>query len=143
MTTLSSILLAFVLESLVSSVARIGIPRTVSALLAVVLMMALAGGLTYFFYSRAVDFATQLPRYSSKTRCFMLTWKDHVHSTTVRLSPKEHRLITYRTVGRITTMIRGFIAGNVLVGLVGALVSTVVFWRLGVPYFYFLREAPL
>src|ERR1700716_3490869 len=56
-TTFASILLAFVLEPLVSRVSRIGIPRAVSALLAVVLMAALAGGLTYFFYSRAIDFA--------------------------------------------------------------------------------------
>ena len=35
-------------------------------------------------------------------------------------------------------MIRGFIAGNVLIGLINALVSAIVFWRLGIPYFYFL-----
>ena len=69
---------------------------------------------------------------------FMLTWKDHAHASTVRLFPKEHRLIAHRTVGRISTMIRSFIAGNVLVGLVSAVLSTVVFWRLGIPYFYFL-----
>jgi predicted PurR-regulated permease PerM len=56
----------------------------------------------------------------------------------VRLFPKEHRLVAYRTVGRISTMIRSFIAGNFLVGLATALVSTIVFWRLGIPYFYFL-----
>ena len=33
---------------------------------------------------------------------FMLTWKDHAHSTTVRLFPKEHRLVAHRTVGRIS-----------------------------------------
>ena len=69
---------------------------------------------------------------------FMLTWKDHAHSSTVRLFPKEHRLMAHRTVGRISTMIRSFIVGNFLVGLVSALVSTFVFWRLGIPYFYFL-----
>jgi predicted PurR-regulated permease PerM len=203
-TTLFSILLAFVLEPLVSRLARIGIPRAAGALLAVVLLVGLAGGLTYFFYSRAVDFATQLPKYSGKihstlaslraqtskieesTRSviaspnagkppmaveireapglsslvsagsgtlgevlleitfipflvyFMLTWKDHAHSSTVRLFPKEHRLVAYRTVGRISTMIRSFIAGNFLVGLVTAVISTIVFWRLGLPYFYFL-----
>ena len=31
-------------------------------------MVGLAGGLTYFFYSRAVNFATQLPKYSGKIR---------------------------------------------------------------------------
>jgi hypothetical protein len=65
-TTLFSILLAFVLEPLVGRLARIGIPRAVGALLAVAIMVALAGSLTYFFYSRAVDFATQLPKYSGK-----------------------------------------------------------------------------
>ena len=69
---------------------------------------------------------------------FMLTWKDHAHSATVRLFPKEHRLIAHRTVGRISAMIRSFIAGNVLIGLISALVSTIVFWQLGLPYFYFL-----
>ena len=62
----------------------------------------------------------------------------HAHASTVRLFPKEHRLIAHRTVGRISTMIRSFIAGNVLVGLVSAVLSTVVFWRIGIPYFYFL-----
>jgi predicted PurR-regulated permease PerM len=203
-TTLSSVLLAFVLEPLVSRLARIPIPRAVGALLAVALMVGLAGGLTYFFYSRAVDFATQLPKYSGKIRSsladlraqtskieestrsviaspnagkppmaveireapglsrlisagsgtlgevllaigfipflvyFMLTWKDHAHSSTVRLFPKEHRLVAHRTVGRISMMIRSFIVGNVLVGMVTAAVSTIVFWRLGIPYFYFL-----
>jgi predicted PurR-regulated permease PerM len=203
-TTLSSVLLAFVLEPLVSRLARIGIPRAMGALLAVALMVGLAGGLTYFFYSRAVDFATQLPKYSGKIRSsladlraqtskieestrsviaspnagkppmaveiretpglsnlisagsgtlgevllalsfmpflvyFMLTWRDHAHSSTVRLFPKEHRLVAHRTVGRISTMIRSFIAGNVLVGMLTAAVSTIVFWRLGIPYFYFL-----
>jgi predicted PurR-regulated permease PerM len=69
---------------------------------------------------------------------FMLTWKDHAHSATVQLFPKDHRLVAHRTVGRISAMIRSFIAGNVLVGLITALVSIVVFWRLGIPYFYFL-----
>src|ERR1700680_2677877 len=203
-TTLSSILLAFVLEPLVSRLARMGIPRAAGALLAVVLMVGLLGGLTYFFYGRAVDFATQLPKYSGKihsaladlraqaskieesTRSviaspnagkppmvveireapglsrlisagsgtlgevllaisftpflvyFMLTWKDHAHNSTVRLFPQEHRLIAHRTVGRISTMIRSFIAGNVLVGPASALITTIVFWRLGIPYFYFL-----
>ncbi len=203
-TTLSSLLLAFVLEPLVGGLARIRVPRAAGALVAVVLMVGLTGGITYFFYNRAVDFATQLPKYSGKIRStfaelraqtskieestrsviaspkagkapvpvevqeapalsrvvsassgtlgevllaitfvpflvyFMLTWKDHAHSATVRLFPKEHRLVAHRTVGRISAMIQGFIASNVLIGVVGAVISSVVFWRLGIPYFYFL-----
>ena len=203
-TTLVSLLLAFVLEPLVNGLARIRVPRAGGALFAVVLMIALAFCLTSFFYGRAVDFATQLPRYSGKIRStlaelrqqtsqieestrsviasprtgkaplavevqespglsrvisassgtlgevflattfvpflvyFMLTWKDHAHSTTVRLFAKEHRLVAHRTVGRISAMIRSFIVGNLLVGLINALVSMIVFWLLGIPYFYFL-----
>jgi predicted PurR-regulated permease PerM len=203
-TALASLLLAFVLEPLVSGLARIRVPRAFGALLAVVLMAGLAAGLTFFFYGRAVDFATQLPKYSGKLQSslavlreqtrrieestrsviasprvgkaplavevqeapglsrvilagggtlgeillaitfvpflvyFMLTWKDHAHSATVRLFPKEHRLVAHRTVGRISAMIRSFIAGNVLIGLISALVSAIVFWQLGLPYFYFL-----
>jgi predicted PurR-regulated permease PerM len=203
-TTLASILLAFVFEPLVGALARIRVPRAAGALIAVVLMVGMTGGLTYFFYSRAVDFATQLPKYSGRIRStlsnlraqtnkieestrsviaspktgktpvpvevqeapalsrvisagsgtlgdvvlaitfvpflvyFMLTWKDHAHSATVRLFPKEHRLVAHRTVARISAMIRSFIAGNALIGLLNALVSTIVFWRLGIPYFYFL-----
>jgi predicted PurR-regulated permease PerM len=203
-TTLVSVLLAFVLEPVVSGLARIRVPRAAGALFAVVLLIALGGGLTSFFYGRAVDFATQLPRYSGKIQStladlraqtrqieestrsviastrtgkpplavevqeapglsrvisassgtlgevllaitfipflvyFMLTWKGHAHSATVCLFPKEHRLVAHRTVGRISAMIRSFIAGNVLVGLINALVSAIVFWRLGIPYFYFL-----
>jgi len=65
-TTLVSVLLAFVLEPVVSVLSRIRIPRAVGALFAVVLLVVVAGGLTSFFYGRAVDFATQLPRYSGK-----------------------------------------------------------------------------
>ncbi len=203
-TTLTSLLLAFLLEPLAGSLGRIGLPRWAGALLSVLLMVALALCLTFFFYSRAVDFATALPNYSGKIRdtlgnlrsqskkieegtrsvigsppagkqpvpvevqespglsrvvsagsgavgevllavsfipflvYFMLTWKDHAHSATVQLFPKEHRLTAFRTVGRISTMIRGFIAGNILVGVVNSIVSSLVFWMLGIPYFYFL-----
>jgi len=58
---------------------------------------------------------------------FMLTWKDHAHSATVQLFPKEHRLTAFRTVGRISTMIRGFIAGNILVGFLNSIVSSMCF----------------
>ena len=204
-TTLSSILLAFVLEPLVEALSRIRVPRAAGALIAVLLMVAVALTLGYFFYNRGVDFATDLPKYSSKLRetvsklrhqatkieettrsvvhpeldgqkkplavevqepsgisrllaqssgpleeillaisfvpfliYFMLTWKDHAQTATVRLFPKEHRLLAHRTVGRISSMIRSFIVGNVVVGVVISAISVTVFWYLGIPYFYFL-----
>ena len=69
---------------------------------------------------------------------FMLTWKSHVHSATLHIFPPEQRPAAYRTIGRISEMVRSFIVGNFIVGLLSAAVSTIVFWYVGLPYFYFL-----
>lgn len=69
---------------------------------------------------------------------FMLTWKEHAHSATVKLFPEENRIVAYRTVARISVMIRTFIVGNLTIGVIGATVCVTVFWLLHIPYFYFL-----
>jgi predicted PurR-regulated permease PerM len=69
---------------------------------------------------------------------FMLASKDHVHISTVRLFPKEHRLAAHRTVGIMSGMIRSFLLANLAVGLVSGAICAVVFWRLGIQYFYFI-----
>lgn len=69
---------------------------------------------------------------------FMLTWKSHIHSATLHIFPTDQRTAAYRTIGRISEMVRSFIGGNVIVGLLNAVASTVVFWYVGLPYFYFL-----
>jgi predicted PurR-regulated permease PerM len=69
---------------------------------------------------------------------FMLATKEHCHVSTVRLFPREHRLLAHRTVGRISAMIRGYISANVFVGLLNGAICAVVFWLLGIKYFYFI-----
>ena len=69
---------------------------------------------------------------------FMLTWKNHVHSATLQVFPREKRVIAFRTIGRLSEMVRSFIAGNLLVGLLNAVVSTAIFGAMHLPYFYFL-----
>ncbi len=69
---------------------------------------------------------------------FMLTWKSHIHSATLAVFPKEKRLVAFRTIGRISEMVRSFIVGNLVVGLLNAVISTVVFGYVHLPYFYFL-----
>jgi len=44
----------------------------------------------------------------------------------------------FRALGKISSMIRSFIVANALVGLLNAAVSSLVFWLLGIPYFYFI-----
>jgi len=69
---------------------------------------------------------------------FMLSWKDHTRRATVLLFPLESRHAAYATLGTITEMIRGFILGNLLVGLFISVASTAVFGIMGLPYFYFI-----
>lgn len=67
---------------------------------------------------------------------FMLSWQDHVRSSTVMLFNIENRNTAYVTLGLISQMIRGFIVGNVIIGIILGITSTIAFWILGVPYFY-------
>jgi predicted PurR-regulated permease PerM len=203
LTILVSALLAFALDPLVVALAKIRLPRALGSAIAVLLLIALSLGLTFFFYSRAIDFLDELPRFSAvihdnlqrlqaeaekienSTRLlmpeskgkkpipvqvqqapgltnllsssasqfidialaisfvpfliyFMLTWKSHIHSATLAVFPKEKRLVAFRTIGRLSEMVRSFIVGNLMVGLLNAAISTIVFGYVHLPYFYFL-----
>lgn len=203
-TALVSILLAYVLEPPVKWLGHVRIPRWLGSLLVVAAVLAMLGGLAYYSYNSAVQFADQLPAYSARVRntvgniryradrvaeqarsiveapkddkhvvavkveempgiaglisrnsdtlldlslaagfvpflvYFMLTLKDHTHIATVRLFPKEHRLLAHRTVGTISAMIRTYIVANVLIGLLNTILCTLIFWFLGIKYFYFI-----
>ncbi len=72
---------------------------------------------------------------------FLLTWKHHARSATVMLFPLEHRHTAYVTLGLIGKMLQSFIVGNLLIGLMVSGISVVIFWLLGVPFFYFIGFA--
>src|SRR5499425_2083732 len=69
---------------------------------------------------------------------FMLTWQEHARSATVKLFKPENRTTAYITIGKISEMMRSFIAGNFVVGLFMGVFSTVVFAFLKLDYFYFV-----
>jgi predicted PurR-regulated permease PerM len=68
---------------------------------------------------------------------FMLTWQEHVHNATVGLFPLERRREAYNTLSMMSAMVRNFILGNLVIALLIGGVSTVVFFFLGIPFFYF------
>lgn len=68
---------------------------------------------------------------------FMLTWQQHARHATVGLFPEENRRAAYVTIGLISGMVRKFIVGNLLVGLIIGGASTAVFGWLHLPFFYF------
>lgn len=69
---------------------------------------------------------------------FLLTWQHHARSATVMLFPLEYRHTAFVTLGLIGKMLRSFITGNLLIGLLISGVSVAVFSVLHVPFFYFV-----
>ena len=64
----ASVLLAFMLDPVVRGCEKIKIPRSVGAIIALLLFAGLLYGLSYFFYQRATDFAQQVPHYSNRIK---------------------------------------------------------------------------
>ena len=65
---LVSILLAFILTPLVEILERFRLNRSVAALIVLLLIGAAVYGLSYYSYSKAMDFIQDLPKYSSRFR---------------------------------------------------------------------------
>jgi len=63
---LVSMLLAFMLTPIVDGLHRLRIPRSVGAVIALLLLLAVLWGMTYFFYNRAVAFVHELPKYTER-----------------------------------------------------------------------------
>lgn len=202
-TLMVSVLVAFILAPLVNWLERVSLPRWLASFLAILLLLVITYGASYFFYNRAVAFIEELPKYSQNIKgvfshvinktnqlqqvgekmlssnekqqkampvavvrdekssmitrnlgtlteivftaafipflvYFMLSWQEHARTKTVELFPAESRTTVYVTLGQISMMIRGFIAGNFMIGLFMAICSLVVFAFLRLPYFYFL-----
>ena len=68
---------------------------------------------------------------------FMLTWQEHARKATMGLFSNENKRAAYVTMGLISGMIRNFMVGNLMIGLIMGGVSTVVFGILHIPFFYF------
>ncbi len=65
---LTSILMAFVLAPLADALTDFRVPRSVSALIAVFLLLASVATLTYLSYARAVEFMSQMPEYKVRLK---------------------------------------------------------------------------
>ena len=93
-TILASILLAYVLEPPVAALVHVHCPRWVGAMVVTTLTVMIAFGLVYFSYSRALDFASDLPRYSAELRRTVGDFRAHIdkilnQATSVVEPPKQ------------------------------------------------------
>lgn len=65
---------------------------------------------------------------------FMLTWKDHLRRNSVTLFGQGNRMAAEKTLDGITTMIRGFVLGNLIIAAILSIASGLFFWLMGLPY---------
>jgi predicted PurR-regulated permease PerM len=65
---------------------------------------------------------------------FMLSWRDHINRSFLQLFHGEDRLIAARSMQGIAVMVRAFVVGNFLLGLLLASLSSMVFWAMRLPY---------
>lgn len=65
---------------------------------------------------------------------FMLSWRDHIHRSFLQLFRDEGRLMAAKSLNGIASMVRAFVVGNSILGLMLAAASTLVFWAFRLPY---------
>jgi predicted PurR-regulated permease PerM len=65
---------------------------------------------------------------------FMLSWRDHVNRSFLQFFHGEDRLIAARSLQGIADMVRAFVVGNFLLGLLLALISSIMFRLMGLPF---------
>jgi len=69
---------------------------------------------------------------------FMLSWRDHIHHTFLLLFEDQGRIMAGKSLEGIASMVRAFVVGNSLLGLLLAAITTLVFWLFQLPYPFLL-----
>ena len=59
---------------------------------------------------------------------FMLSWRDHINRSFLQFFHGEDRLVAARSLQGIADMVRAFVVGNFLLGLLLALRQFDAFW---------------
>ncbi len=65
---------------------------------------------------------------------FMLSWRDHINRSFLQFFHGEDRLVAARSLQGIADMVRAFVVGNFLLGLLLAFLSSAAFWLMRLPY---------
>lgn len=69
---------------------------------------------------------------------FMLSWRDHIQRTFLLLFEEQGRIMAGRSMDGIASMVRAFVVGNSILGLLLAAITTLVFWLFQLPYPFLL-----
>jgi len=65
---------------------------------------------------------------------FMLSWRDHINRSFLQFFSGEDRTVAARSLQGIAEMVRAFVVGNFLLGLMLAAISSAMFWAIRLPF---------
>lgn len=65
---------------------------------------------------------------------FMLSWRDHINRSFLQFFQGEGRVVAARSLEGIAGMVRAFVVGNFLLGVLLAVVSSGLFWVIRLPF---------
>lgn len=65
---------------------------------------------------------------------FMLSWSDHIHKSFLQFFHGADRVIAAKSLQGIGDMVRAFVVGNFVLGLLLAVLSSVSFFFMGLPF---------
>lgn len=65
---------------------------------------------------------------------FLLSWGGHVNRAFLQFFTGEDRVIASKSLQGIGNMVRAFVVGNTMLGVMLAIASTLGFWLVGVPF---------
>jgi predicted PurR-regulated permease PerM len=65
---------------------------------------------------------------------FMLSWQQHIQRRFLELFDEPARVVAARSLGGVARMVRAFVLGNLLLGLLLTAASALLFWAFWLPY---------
>src|ERR1700675_652710 len=114
---LVSTLMAFILAPIVDFLSRYRIPRGLSSMVAILVLLGLVYGVTYASYNQAANFAQVFPKYSERIRVTVMTFRERAELLNpLRPAPDEKNIVKVQPSTTLTDLVtRGF--GSVSQGL--------------------------
>ena len=114
---LVSTLMAFILAPIVDFLSRYRIPRGLSSMVAILILLGLVYGVTYASYNQAANFAQVFPKYSERIRVTVMTFRERAELLNpLRPAPDEKNIVKVQPSTTLTDLVtRGF--GSVSQGL--------------------------
>lgn len=106
---MASTLLAFILAPVVELLMRARLPRGVAAAIAVILLLALIGGIVYFSYNQAASFVQDLPNYTAQIRTQISKFLKKAENLDVLSDSQDKGILSVRSTTSVTEVLtRGF-----------------------------------